>query len=90
MRRADVVVVEQREQAKADCGELISAAESGAFDWDEAVVLKDLVSGTKQRPAGDAITLFDSLGVATEDLAAAAFVAEAARERGIGQELPFA
>ena len=90
VRRADLVVVEQMEQAKADCGELISAAESGAFDWDEAVVLKDLVSGTKQRPAGEAITLFDSLGVATEDLAAAAFVAKAAREQGIGQELPFA
>lgn len=90
VRRAGLVVVEQMEQAKADCGELIHAAESGAFDWDAAVVLKDIVSGAAQRPAGEAITLFDSLGVATEDLAAAAFVAKAAREQGIGQELPFA
>ena len=90
VRRAGLVVVEQMEQAKADCGELIYAAESGGFDWDAAVLLKDIVSGVVQRPAGEAITLFDSLGVATEDLAAAAFVAQQAREQGIGQELPFA
>ena len=35
------------------------------------------------------MTLFKSLGIAVEDLAAAALCVERARERGIGVEVPF-
>ena len=90
VRRADLVVVEQMRQSQADCGDLIYAAEQDAFDWDRAVELQALVSGKAPgRRSQEAITLFDSLGVATEDLAAAAFVVQKARERGVDQELPF-
>ena len=36
-----------------------------------------------------AITLFESMGIALEDIAAAELVYRKAMEQGIGQELPF-
>ncbi len=90
VRRSDLVVVEQLEQAQADAAELFQAVKEGALDWDDVVLLKDLVSGSAPARAPSAITQFNSLGVATEDLAAAAFVVEKAKETGIGVELPFA
>ena len=88
--RANIVVVENLEQARADCGELIYAAERGGFDWAKAVEIAPVITGeTPGRPSNDAITLFDALGVGTEDLAAAAVVLKKAKEQGIGVELPF-
>ena len=40
-------------------------------------------------PSDQSIPLFESMGVALEDIAAAQLVHRKARERGIGQELPF-
>ena len=90
VRRSVVVVVEQLEQAQADAAELIEAVKEGALRWEDVVLLKDLVSGNAPQRTAGAITQFNSLGVATEDLAAAAFVVEKAKEAGIGVELPFA
>lgn len=90
VRRSDLVVVEQLEQAQADAAELFTAVEEGALNWDDVVLLKDLVSEPAPIRTASVITQFNSLGVATEDLAAAAFVAEKAKEAGIGIELPFA
>jgi ornithine cyclodeaminase/alanine dehydrogenase-like protein (mu-crystallin family) len=39
------------------------------------------------RSSGEQITLYKSVGVAVQDLAAAALVLAAARERGAGQEI---
>jgi len=87
--RADLVVVENMEQARADCGELIYAEERGGFEWSKAVELASVITGEASgRPSNDSITLFDALGVGTEDLAAAAVVLRKAKEQGIGAELP--
>jgi ornithine cyclodeaminase/alanine dehydrogenase-like protein (mu-crystallin family) len=87
--RANLVVVENMEQARADCGELIYAEARGGFDWAKAVELSAIITGEASgRPSNDAITLFDALGVGTEDLAAAAVVLKKAKEQGIGAELP--
>jgi len=45
--------------------------------------------GIAGRLDDNAITLFESQGVAIEDVAAALHVYRKARERGMGQELPF-
>ncbi len=51
--------------------------------------LGELVDGTRQgRTADDQITLYKSVGVAVQDAAAASLVLRAARERGIGTEVP--
>lgn len=85
-----VVVVDDLEQAKVECGDLIWPAERGVFRWSMAHTLAELVSGKiAGRPDDEAVTLFESQGVAIEDVAAALHVYHKAREQGLGQELPF-
>jgi ornithine cyclodeaminase len=90
IERSALVVVDNLEQAKYECGELIFAAERGVFRWPAAVELHEVVSGkVPGRPSTQAITLFESQGIGTEDVAASAYVLQKAREKGIGVELPF-
>lgn len=90
IRRAALVVVDNLEQAKIECGELIWAVESGAFRWRDAIELHEIVGGQVAAPADEeSITLFESQGIGIEDVAAAAFVLKKARAEGVGVELPF-
>jgi ornithine cyclodeaminase/alanine dehydrogenase-like protein (mu-crystallin family) len=90
IQRSDVIAVDNTEQAKMECGELIAAADRGAFRWRQAVELSDVVSGrVNGRPTPEAITLFESQGIGIEDIAASAYVLRKAREQGVGVELPF-
>jgi len=89
VRRASVVVVEDTAQARVEAGDLIGAAGAGAFDWDRAVLLSDVVAGSAPgRTADDQITLFDSLGIGLWDVAAASFVFDACVVEGRGTRLP--
>jgi len=88
--RAEVIVVDDLEQAKVECGDLIWPEARGAFRWDMAHELRDVVAGRVQgRASQQSITLFESMGVALEDIAAAQLVYRKAREQGMGLELPF-
>lgn len=88
--RSDVIVVDDLEQAKAECGDLIWPEARGSFRWDMAHELQDVVSArVAGRPSEQSVTLFESMGVALEDIAAAQLVYQKAREQGAGQELPF-
>ena len=89
IQRSSLIVVDNLEQAKTECGELMLASEQGVFRWSEAVELKDVVSGRITRPSSDAITLFESQGIGIEDVACCAVVLRKAREKGIGTELPY-
>ena len=86
---ADIVAVDDVEQAKIECGELMRAAETGHFSWDTAVPIHDIVNGARAgRSSKEDITLFESQGIALEDIAVCERIVELARERGIGHELP--
>ena len=98
VERAGLIVVDDLEQAKLECGDLIWPAESGGFRWSMAHELKEVVSGKLAPSAAegvrasagvDSITLFESQGVAIEDVAAALHVHRKALDKGMGQELPF-
>ena len=90
IKRADVLAVDNLEQARLECGELIWAAERGWFRWTRAVELHEIVSGrVNGYPSPEAITLFESQGIGTEDVAASAYVLKKARAAGMGIELPF-
>lgn len=87
VRRAAVVAVDDLEGARLESGDLVRAAGEG-WSWDNAVALGDVLAGRRPgRPAADAITLFESQGVANEDLAAAAFVYEEALRLGVGRQV---
>ncbi len=85
--KAQTVVVDQLGAAQLESGDLITAHEVGKFDWGRAVELAAVVAGKWQRPAASGITLFESHGLALWDLAAGSVVLNAARERGLGEEV---
>ncbi len=63
--------------SRAECGDLVLAAAAGRFDWDTAVELRHLAAGTVTVPrAGDAPVLFETQGVALQDVAAAGLAYE--------------
>ena len=87
--KCGVVVVDDVEQAKYECGELMRAAETGRFSWDNAIPIHDVVAGNRQgRGSPEQITLFESQGLALEDLAVADIVYKRAKEQGAGITLP--
>ena len=90
VRRSNPVVVDDLEQAKIECGDLLWPEARGSFRWSEAHELRAVVSGQAAgRPTAEGVTLFESMGVALEDIAAAELVYRKARASGVGAELPF-
>ena len=88
--RSNPVVVDDLEQAKIECGDLLWPEARGSFRWSEAHELRAVVSGqVAGRPTAEGVTLFESMGVALEDIAAAELVYRKARASGVGVELPF-
>jgi alanine dehydrogenase len=86
VRRADLVVVEQRDSAFAPLP--AGAPELEPRGRDGVVELGEIIAGTAEgRGSPEAITLYKSVGVAVQDLAAAALVVAAARERGAGRDI---
>lgn len=88
VRRARVFV-DSRAGAMAESGDLILPMREGAVTeahicGEIGEVLAGIVDG---RTADSEITLFKSLGMAVEDVAAAQYVYERARARGIGQTI---
>ena len=92
MRELDVellsrarIVVDQRSAALAEAGELIAAIDAGAVREEELIELGEIISGTRRGRLGDdEITVFKSVGLAVQDLCAAARALQRAEESGIG------
>jgi ornithine cyclodeaminase/alanine dehydrogenase-like protein (mu-crystallin family) len=88
LERATFVCCDSLEQAKLEAGDLVEPVERGVLDWLEVHELAEVVGGeTAGRQHEDDIVVFKSIGIAAEDVAAAAFVHERALERGTGLEL---
>ena len=89
VRRAHRIVVDDRAQAAVECGDLLPLAQAGTLSWEQVHDLGAVVSGrVPGRGSEDEITLFESQGLALEDMAAAALLVQRARAAGVGQEIP--
>jgi ornithine cyclodeaminase/alanine dehydrogenase-like protein (mu-crystallin family) len=89
VRRAGLIVTDSLEQARVECGDLVAALEQGVIGWDDVHELGDVVAGRRPgRASADQITLFESQGVAMEDVAVAVRLVARARERRVGTEVP--
>jgi ornithine cyclodeaminase/alanine dehydrogenase-like protein (mu-crystallin family) len=89
VRRSAVIAVEDIAQAKVESGDLRAANEAGAFTWDKATLLSDVVAGhALGRTGDDQVTLFESLGIGLWDLAAASHVFDRCVVEGRGEKLP--
>lgn len=87
--KCDIVVTDDIDQTRTECGELMRAAETGHFYWEQLVRLDRIVAGLRiGRYNDDEVTLFESQGVAFEDIAVCQRLLTLANERGIGTKLP--
>jgi ornithine cyclodeaminase len=93
---ADVVAaaslfVDRRESTVNESGDYLGAVAERGIGPDHILAeLGELLVGTHAgRRSDEELTVFESLGLAAEDLAAAMLCVEVARERGIGVEVPF-
>jgi alanine dehydrogenase len=85
VRRADRIVADDVDVARLESGDLIAAR----VDWARVHPLSDVVDArVPGRSSDQEITLFESQGIALEDLAAACHVVKLAREQGVGMEIP--
>ncbi len=89
IRRCDVVCVDTVATALAEAGDLLPLLEKGRLHSRQLVELGEVIAGRHPgRTAPGQITLFESQGLAIQDLAVAARVVAAARQAGLGTELP--
>lgn len=68
--RADLIAVDSLEQSKVEAGDLLLAP----VDWNDTRIVE--LAQVERRPPGNPLTIFNSLGLGVEDVAAAAFVYE--------------
>jgi len=83
--------VDRRESTLNESGDfLVAAAEEGLGPEHIVAELGELLNGTAAgRRSNDELTVFRSMGIAAEDLAAAQLCVARARERGVGVEVDF-
>lgn len=88
--RANLISVDSRATALAEAGDLQPALEKGRLHAGQLVELGELVAGIRPgRQDAEAITLFESQGMAIQDLAVATRLLKLAQESGLGAELPY-
>lgn len=80
VRRMDLIVTDDLPTAKGDSGDLIAACQSGIIDWDKVVPLEQIIAGGAPKPRPNRI-LFQSNGIADEDLAVGRYVFEQAKKK---------
>ena len=80
--QASLIVTDHLEQAKTEAAEFIDLAKAGRLDWAKVKPLHEIVTGPPIARDPTAITLFKSLGVGLEDVAAAAIVYQRAMASG--------
>lgn len=72
VERCRAVVCDDVVGSRVECGDLIHAAAEGRFDWASAIELADVAAGKVTVPrAGNGPVLFETQGVALQDVAAA-------------------
>ena len=88
---ASALFVDRRESTVNESGDYLAAVEEVGIGPDHIrAELGELLVGSATGRRDEAeLTVFKSLGLAVEDLAAAALCTERARERGVGTEVPF-
>lgn len=89
VRRCDVIAVDSVATALAEAGDLLPLLEKGRLHARQLLELGEVIIGRQPgRSSLEQITLFESQGLAIQDLALARCVVEAALAQGLGQQIP--
>jgi len=84
------IVVDSVETALKESGDLLPLLEKGRLSERQMVELGDIIVGARPgRSSVEEITLFESQGMAIQDIAVAVRLEAMARERGLGVALPY-
>ena len=84
------IVVDSVDTALKEAGDLLPAMEKGRLSERQLVELGDVIVGRHPgRSTADEITLFESQGMAIQDISLADRLEAMAGERGLGVELPY-
>ena len=88
---AAAVFVDRRESTLNESGEYLTAIEEAGIGPDHirAELGEVLIGSYEGRSSDDELTVFISLGLAVEDLAAAEYLYQRARDEGVGSVVPF-
>jgi len=86
--RADLLVADDVDAARLEAGDLILAEREGQLSWGRVHSLRDVIAGATGHRQPSDVTLFKSVGLAVEDVAAGAVVLQQAEARGVGVRLP--
>jgi ornithine cyclodeaminase len=91
VRRCDLVAVDAVPTALAEAGDLLPLLEKGRLHTRQLVELGEVIVGHHGgRTSLEQITLFESQGMAIQDLAVALRVLAAAEAKGLGLTIPMA
>ncbi|HXS54326.1 MAG TPA: ornithine cyclodeaminase family protein, partial [Usitatibacter sp.] len=91
VRRAQPVVVDSRPSALKEAGDLLPALEKGRLHAGSLTEIGEVIAGLRPgRTSAEQVTLFESQGMAIQDLVIAAHLVRLARERGAGSEVDVA
>jgi alanine dehydrogenase len=86
LRRANVVVIDSKDQGRLEAGDLVAALDQGAIEWIDVAELGRVVAmRAAGRQSPEDVTLFKSLGIGLEDIAVAIRVFHKAKEAGVGR-----
>jgi ornithine cyclodeaminase/alanine dehydrogenase len=86
VRRCSSLVVDSKDQARLEAGDLATAIEENGVKWSDVHELGQVIVGRfKGRARQQDITMFKSLGIGLEDIAVAGKVYAKARELGVGR-----
>lgn len=86
---ADRIAVDSKEQARTEAGDFVTAMEIGLVSWGGISEFGDVVAGhAPGRESDTDKTIFESLGLAVQDVSLGALALERAEKEGIGQNVP--
>ena len=88
VRKCSPIVVDSRPAAIKEAGDLLPAFEKGRLHAGQLAEIGEVMNGTRAgRSSPDEVTLFESQGMAIQDLVIAAELAKLARTKGLGLEV---
>ncbi len=89
VKRADVIVVDSVQVAEGECADLMAGFEAGIIYWENIATLGDVIVGRRPgRTLPEQVTLYESHGMALQDLYTGRRVLELATAKGLGTLLP--
>lgn len=88
-RKANLVVIDSKEQGRMEAGDLVAPIDQGVLHWGDVLEFSPLMIGRYPgRESPDDVTVFKSLGLGVQDIAVGVKVVELAKAAGLGVELP--